>query len=331
MRGERLKGLNAIRALCALFILWGHVAQPDFCRWEIASLPLPECCAYVFFVISGFLAGYRIDKAEGSLVYYDKKARRILPLYYSYLVISVLVFVAVGRSEEVLDSRLLYYLFLVPQIPFSKADGIIPLVHLWFIGTIVLFYVLFPLFAKLKADKRVTGAAVIAVLWLLLKLLLRYFAGQDSTLYRLVGVTSLDVLFVGVWAGLLLREGNPLLEKTKRMRWLGVAAWVLFLSSGFYGRLIPAPVRVEFIALLALAMIVTQQAESPFPNLEIKFLDGLGAISYEIYVTQILVIVLLSQACSKLGVEIPAVAVYLVCTAVVTGVAWCFHQVLKHK
>ena len=139
MSNSRVKGLNGIRALCALFILLGHISQRDFCQWEITSLPLPECCAYVFFLISGILAGYRIDQTGDVLSYYRKKARRILPLYYFYVIISVLLFVVMGRLDEVLDSRLWYYLFLVPQIPFCSHTGILPLVHLWFIGTIVLF------------------------------------------------------------------------------------------------------------------------------------------------------------------------------------------------
>ena len=337
MSNSRVKGLNGIRALCALFILLGHISQRDFCQWKIASLPLPECCAYVFFLISGILAGYRMDQTGGVLSYYRKKARRILPLYYSYLVISVLFFVALGRSDEVLNSRLWYYLFLVPQIPFCSHTGILPLVHLWFIGTIVLFYAIFPLFSILKDNGREIGAAVIAVAWLLVKLALRVFSGTDSVSYHLVTVTSLDILFAGVWAGLLMRKGNPVLDYLKGATWLGLIAWLLFLGSGLYASLVPAPIRVEFIALLAFVMIITQQATSPVPNLGVKFLDWLGDISYEIYVVQIIVIVLLSLLYSKLGIEAPAAVIYLVCSAIVIGVAWCFHETLgrlfkvKHK
>jgi Predicted acyltransferases len=337
MNDSRVKGLNGIRALCALFILLGHISQRDFCQWEITSLPLPECCAYVFFLISGILAGYRIDQTGDVLSYYRKKARRILPLYYSYVIISVLLFVALGRSDEVLDSRLWYYVFLVPQIPFSSHTGILPLVHLWFIGTIVLFYVLFPLFAILKDNKRVSGAAVIAIACFLVKLALRVISGTDSVLYHLVTVTSMDILFAGVWVGLLMRRGNPVFDYLKGATWLGLIAWLLFLGSGLYARLIPAPIRVEFVAFLAFVIIMTQQSHSPVPNLEIKFLDWMGDISYEIYVVQIIVIVLLSLLYSKAGIDVPAVVIYLVCSAIVIGVAWCFHKTLgklfkvKHK
>lgn len=328
MSTERLKGLNAIRAFCALFILWGHVSQRDFCLWEIASIPLPECCAYVFFVISGVLAGFRIDNASSVSSFYKKKARRILPLYYSYLFVSALVYLAIGRSDQVFDSRLWYYIFLLPQIPFCSGEGLLPLVHLWFIGTIVLFYALFPLFTKLEEKSRVIGAATIAIIWLLIKLALRIFAGTDSVLYHLVGVTAIDVLYLGVLGGLLLKNGNSELAKVKEMTWLSVIAWLLFLSSGLYGRLIPAPVRIEFIAILSLVIVITQQAELPFPNLENRFLVWMGDISYEIYVTQIIVIILLSMSYFKAGMYLPAIVIYLVCTLVVIGIAWCSHKTL---
>lgn len=176
-KGIRLKGLDGIRALCALFILWGHMAQKDFADWGLGTFPFPECCAYVFFVISGFLAGFRIDTISSPIGYYRKKAKRILPLYYSYISVVVLVFSLLGRGSAVLNTNLLYYLFLVPSIPFAKTNGVLPLVHLWFIGTILLFYLVFPLFAKVKEEKRAIYAIVISFIWLVIKLLLKINGG----------------------------------------------------------------------------------------------------------------------------------------------------------
>ena len=328
MTSGRVKGLDGLRALCALFILLGHVSQRDFCQWEIRSIPLPECSAYVFFAISGLLAGYRVDKTGDVLSYYKKKAYRLLPLYYSYLALSILVFSVLGRWGEIFDGSLLFYLCLIPQIPFCSHAGILPLVHLWFIGVIVMFYALFPLFARVKTNKRKTVAIVVAIAWLLLKFALRVVLGKDSFLYRIVGVTSFDVLFAGVWIGLLLKEENALTERIMNWPVVGLAAGLMYLCSGFYGRLIPAPVRVDFITLLALVFIVSQQREKPFPNFENRFWDWLGAISYEIYVTQILVIIVLSWAYTGARLEFPSFVIYLISMAAVIGVAWCFHWAL---
>lgn len=331
MSGGFVKGLDGLRALCALFILLGHVSQPDFCQWRIGVVPVPECSAYVFFAISGLLSGYRADRMGSVLAYYKKKARRLLPLYYSYLVLSVLVFSAWGNADEILDFRLLYYLFLVPQIPFCSQTGILPLVHLWFVGVLVLFYSLFPLFLSVKEDRRKEVALIVSITWLLLKLAMRVVAGTYSYLYRIVGVTSFDVLFAGVWVGLLLKAGNPVVERMKNAPVIGLLAGLMYLGSGFYARFIPAPVRVDYIAMLTLVFIVSQQREKPVPNLENRFWGWLGAISYEIYVTQILVIIMLSQAYSKAGLDFPSFVIYLICVAAVIGVAWCFHQALNRR
>lgn len=329
MKSSFVKGLESLRALCALFILLGHVSQRDFCQWEIDSIPLPCCSAYVFFAISGLLAGYRVDKVGGFLSYYKRKAFRLLPLYYSYIILSILFFFTLGRWDEILDKHLMYYLFLVPQIPFCSQAGILPLVHLWFVGVTVLFYVLFPLFTRVKENKRKVMAVVIAIAWLFLKLALRVVAGTESFLYKIVGVTSFDVLFMGVWVGLLLKERNPVVERMKNLPVLGVLAGLMYLGSGFYDRLIPAPVRVDYIAMLALVFIISQQREPPIPNLENSFWRWLGSISYEIYVTQILVILLLSWAYSRMDLRFPSFVIYMISTATVTGVAWCFHLALN--
>lgn len=329
MRDRRIRGLDGLRALCALFILWSHVAQNDFCKWEIEFIPVPECCAYVFFAISGLLAGYRIDETNSNRSYYKKKAQRLLPLYYSYIVVSILVYSILGQTDQVFENGLFYYLFLIPQVPFCTKTALLPFVHLWFVGVIVLFYFLFPFFARFKVNKRKTEALCLAIAWLLIKLVLRVFFGSGSILYKLVSVTSFDVLFIGVWVGLLIKEDNRMLEKLKNYYSLGLFAGLLFLCSGLYGSLIPAPVRMDFIAILALVFIVFQQKELPFPNLENRFLNWLGSISYEIYVTQILVIILLSEAYSKAGIVFPSLVIYMICTAIVIGVAWCFHEAIN--
>lgn len=333
MSETHVKGLDGIRALCAMFVLWDHVSQQALCGWKVVSLPVPVCCAYVFFAISGFLAGYRIDKITSVFSFYKKKVARLFPLYYSYLVISILVFIAIGQSRQVLSPRLLWYFCMMPQIPFCSHTGILPFIHLWFIGTLVLFYGMFPFFAKILSKKRIPVAAIIAFVWLFLKLALRAFVGTDSFLYEFVRVTSLDILFAGVWAGLLWKEGNPFLTRLENCATISVIAWLMFLSSGLYGVFIPAPIRPEFMAFLAFLIMITQQKESPLPNLELKFLDWLGKISYEIYVVQFLVLILLSKVYFRIGFEIPDFLIYAVSSFMVIGSAWCVNKAVAwtHK
>jgi len=68
--------------------------------------------------------------------------------------------------------------------------------------------------------------------------------------------------------------------------------------------------------------------EKPVVNLDNKFCDWLGGISYEIYVMQILVIILLSDLYTLFGLSLPAVVIYAVVTAVVILVAWGVNKLM---
>ena len=330
---KRLKGLDGLRALCALFLLWGHIAQQDFCNWSVFSIPVPECCAYVFFVISGFLAGYRIDSISSLSQYYKKKANRILPLYYAYIACSVLVYLCLGKTREIINTKLLYYLFLVPSIPFCHHTGILPLVHLWFIGTLVLFYLIFPLFSRIKKERTTLLLSIgIIIFWFALKIVVRSLLGKGSFFYKFVGVTSFDILFLGVLGGISLKRGSQvttMISASVNRTLISILFWFLFLLSGIYGRFIPAFARPEFIAVLSLSLILTQQNPNPFPSLDGFVFKWLGSISYEIYVIQILVIILLSDVYSALHWNIPDAFIYMICTVAVIGTAWLFHKGLR--
>ena len=313
-----LKGLDGIRALCALFVLWGHMSQKDFVSWDITPLPLPECAAYVFFAISGVLAGFRIDSVSSPGDYYKKKAFRILPLYYTYILLSIVVFLSLGRTSEVINARLPYYLFLVPSIPFVLSQGILPLVHLWFIGTLILFYLFVPLLAKFNRRKQKILALVISAIWFAAKLLARLFG--HGAVYRLIGCTCFDVLCLGVWCGLQLKDGTSL-GNVKAVL-ISVFTWGLFLLSGLYGHIIPALVRIEFVSVLALIIIVTQQRQKFCFFLENKVARFLGGISYEIYVVHILVIILLSYVYQRLCLSTANWVIYLTSTLIVILVSY---------
>lgn len=328
-----LKGINGLRALVALVILWGHIPQDAFAKWsEVKSLPLPICCAYVFFVISGFLSGFRHSSIESFACYYKSKVKRIFPLYYSYLLIAVFVYCLFGWPDEVIDNRLFYYLFLVPNIPFCSASGLVPVVHLWFIGSLLLFYLIFPIIVNLGKGRMLKLSAIICIFWALSKWAIYLFVGKDTFLYRYWGITGFDCAFAGVFFGVLFREKSvqvySFLDSTF-YKGIAILAWVLFLSSGLYGSFLPAPVRVEYIVLLSICLIFDQLSNKPVLNLENKTCNWLGKVSYEIYVTQILIIVLLSSLYVKFNLSFPDYLVYLCVTGVVIFVSWLFNRGLS--
>ena len=326
-REGHLNGLDGIRALCALIILWGHIPQSVFCDWGRVngwlSITLPPSCAYVFFVLSGFLVGFKTQGATDSLKYYKKRAQRILPLYYGYIIVSVIIFILLGRTSEVVNTGLWYYLFLVPEVPFSISRGLLPLVHLWFVGVVVLFYIVCPLFSRVKDESRHRVAFLIALGWLVLKCALYLFVGKDTFVYRFVGVTSFDCLFYGVWLGTIWKRKSQRVIRLAENRYIAASAWILFLFSGLYGRYVhvPSPVGNEYIAALAGVMMLNQVSRTPIVSLENRVCNWLSSISYEIYVSHILVIMLISYLYTQAGWQWPSILIYAVCTFVVIIIA----------
>ena len=320
---SRLPGLDGLRALFAIIILSGHILQPDFAAWsEKPASYLPPCCVYLFFVLSGFMAGYKEDTVTSVPNYYRKRAKRILPLYYGYIFACLLTYFAIGEIDTVFNTCLPWYFTLVPQIPFcSKADAILPLVHLWYIGPLVMFYLLFPLIAISTGRKNRLGL-YIAIGWVVLKCLLYLLVGKASFIYKLISVSSFDCLFFGVWLGMTVKKGNSQLVSLGNNRPLGILIWALFLLSGFYGDYIPSVIRNDYMAILGGGLIINQLSLRPAVSLNNMVCNWIGSISYEIYVVQILLILLLSRLYVYTGGRWPVWLVFLMCMLSVISVAY---------
>ena len=96
-----LPGLNGLRAIAALSVVIAHVSQEgiaDFGLPRLFDLPMAGYGVTLFFVISGFLITYllisEIKKTDTVSVskFYIRRILRIWPIYYLFILISVIVF-----------------------------------------------------------------------------------------------------------------------------------------------------------------------------------------------------------------------------------------------
>lgn len=122
-----LPGLNGLRAIAALSVMWGHVFQSTFGNWggvEGFALPVVADGVTLFFVISGFLITYLLlnEEAQSRHIsiprFYVRRILRIWPIYYLYMAIALTV------SHSWNDSNVWYYLFFGANIPFVLTSGI---------------------------------------------------------------------------------------------------------------------------------------------------------------------------------------------------------------
>ena len=328
-----LPGLNGLRAIAALSVMWGHVFQYTFGNWGIKGCALPVVADGVtlFFVISGFLITYLLlnEQKESNQVsipkFYLRRILRIWPIYYLYLVVALTV------TSTWNDPCVWYYIFFGANIPFVLSIGIWPIVHYWSIGVEEQFYLFWPWLVKFthgKFKKLVVTAIAVCSIWLLCKWGI-YLVYGKNVIYRFFADTRFDCMMLGAIGAILYYNKSKWFNRLMSNCWLGLICLLLLLFSQPWAWVIPAPIRPQALALLSLVCIMSQ-LNHPIINLENRVCDFVGKISYGIYVIHQLFIFLLSCLYRNLEIQLPhgvdIAVIYIVVTAVTILVAWLSYR-----
>ena len=331
-----LPGLNGLRAIAALSVLWGHLFQGIFGEWNVAgggwTLPAVYDGVTLFFVISGFLITYLLlnEQRKSQTVsigkFYMRRILRIWPIYFLYLVIALTV---TGSWHE---EGLWYYLVFTANIPFIMSVGILPIAHDWSISVEEQYYLFWPWLVRLTRGRgrRLLWLALgLCCGWLAMKYGL-YLTCGTTLVYRFFAATRFDCMMLGVMGAILFYHRQPLFMRVLGNRWLGL---VCLLAVGFsvpWAGYVPAPLRPQVLALLSLGAIMGQVVGHPVINLENRIMDSIGKVSYGIYVIHPLMIYLLSALWRSWNPDLPGaisnILIYCGVTLAAYAVAWVSYQ-----
>lgn len=334
---KRLTGLDGLRFMAIMILVYGHCSQNDFISIgdgdTIWSFPLPDGCLTILFVLSGFLAGYFAEKSKDVKTYYLKRATRIFPVYYFYLIIVSLAFLLIGNREEVFNDRLWCYVFSMGIIPFCKSNGILPFVHLWFVSSVALFYAIFPWIVKISKEEFSRWSLGCFLAMFVGKMALYFCFGKDTMAYRLVASSQFDCIFCGVYVATLVKNRSEMVKIIGNNRIITIIAWLLFVFGGLYSSMIPAPIRNEFFMVVAVAIILGLTCEKPLIKLEGDFWRFMGKISYDIFVMHIIILLAISWIYQCIGitnVTLPVTIItYLVATGITVFLAWLCNKYIE--
>lgn len=328
-----LPGLNGLRAIAALSVMWSHTFQSSFGDWGTKGFHLPVVADGVtmFFVISGFLITYLLlNEQERSRTisipkFYMRRILRIWPIYYGYMAIALIV------TSTWNDPNIWYYCFFGANIPFILTAGIWPIVHYWSIGVEEQFYLFWPWLVKGSGGKTVrllVLAISLCVIWLACKWGI-YLIWGATTVYRFFAVTRFDCMMIGAIGAILFFTRNEWFNHLFRNRIIGAACLLVLFFSQPWANLIPAPVRTQVIALLSLTCIMSQ-LHNPIINLENRMCDFVGKISYGIYIIHPLLIFLLSGLYRNmdfyLSGSMETVTIYILITGSTLLLAWISYR-----
>lgn len=225
LRDRALDGLRGIAILLVLVMHSMHF-QPaaPFWAWLNAAAKVGWVGVDLFFVLSGFLITRvlcELREAPNRLhVFYGRRALRILPAYFFYLLLAVptLLFFAKPEHAQLTREMLPWLLVFLQNFHSAWTDSEInlgPLSHLWSLSVEEQFYLFWPLVIWHVRTQNLARVAIIFwILAVLCKLLFATMQVLPHIPYVLT-ITRMDGFAAGAWLASWLVTGKKPLP-----RWL---------------------------------------------------------------------------------------------------------------
>lgn len=174
----RQNNFDLLRFLFAfiVFLVHSHVLSGEKSLSLLSKLLSTDIAVKSFFVVSGFLIFMSYENSSGAKSYFNKRARRIYPAYFSIVVICALLgvfFTTLPWTEyfslpalKYIAANMVFLNFLQPALPGLFENNSLQAVNgaLWTLKIEVMFYLIVPL--VILAFRRAGRLPVILALYI---------------------------------------------------------------------------------------------------------------------------------------------------------------------
>ncbi len=297
-------GLNGIRAIAALAVVALHITvyldRFGLNPYLIGQMPngnpkgidLAVFGVTIFFALSGFLITYLL-LAEQAIQpisiknFYIRRILRIWPLYYSYLIVALVVS-RIGQvpHESISD---LFYFFFAPNVPKSFQLRSDLLGHYWSLGVEEQFYLFWPVFVKAFHRRLFSATAVLLAAFMALKVV-GFYVFTGSVFHTAVDVNRFSCMMIGAMGAYLYFHQQQWFIRLATHWSVQVLGWLVVALAAVNRFHLANIINHEVMACLSTALIIGQAQGKGLLNLDTPVMDYLGKISYGIYVIHPLVI-----------------------------------------
>jgi peptidoglycan/LPS O-acetylase OafA/YrhL len=249
-----IRALDGIRGLAIILVMlhhFEHLIPP--CNIAIRSMKHMFSYGWagvdLFFALSGFLiTGILLDTRKANnyfTAFYARRVLRIFPLYYSVLIVILVVASVWGHRPQVVPlvaDQKLYFLYLTNWLVLWKGQwGGNILGHFWSLAVEEQFYLIWPLCVWLLISQRLAKVAVGAsVIALLVRIFWVAHTGPSQAIV-MATVTRMDTLLCGALAAILFRQAQTLGVLRRWLPRISCAAILLFIAGVGLVRLIHGP------------------------------------------------------------------------------------------
>ncbi|TMI64960.1 MAG: acyltransferase [Bacteroidetes bacterium] len=298
-----LRGLNGIRAIAALAVVFSHISLSLklFGFKKSFTNDLAAFGVTIFFALSGFLITYLLIREKEKFgdikikAFYLRRILRIWPLYFFYLLIVVVVLFFC--MPETLPGSIAYYIFLGANVPFIFNFSLALLGHYWSLGVEEQFYLFWPWIVK-RSEKLLRFLLIFVAVFALLKIGMRLLDKQTGIQwpYLVLDVTRFDCMAIGAIAAVFYSRNEVYFFKVCFNKIVQTIAWLSLIFMAFNRFHIASVIDNEIVACIAVVLIVNVCANAgTIIDLEKPVFNFLGKISYGIYVYHPLVIFLTAR------------------------------------
>ncbi len=300
---KHLKGVDTLRAVSALAVVWGHIellkkrAGIENMLDNNCHFPNGHIAVIFFFVISGFLITYLLVKEKESKgkidlkKFYLRRIYRIWPLYYLILLLSFIIFPVYYSKLTIL-----LCLTIFPNIAhvFGIAWPTSP--QVWSIGVEEQFYLFWPIILTFLPKRKIAFYLLIFIIvYTLIPFFIecvydKYYQKQNIYFFKqFFYETKFNCMAIGSLVGFLYAEKNKVLNyiKVKIVAFLSI---VLLAGLWFY-RFKLNNFNDEFYSVL-FVIVLYNIIENPKINIDTSITCFLGKISYGIYMYHWIVVLL---------------------------------------
>ena len=260
---RNVRALDGIRGVAIILVLFHHyefVIPP--CNVEIQYMKLVFSFGWagvdLFFALSGFLiTGILLNTRNANnyfSAFYVRRILRIFPLYYSVLIVVLVVAALQNPRPQIVplvEDQKLYFLYLTNWLGLWKGHwGPNLLGHFWSLAVEEQFYLIWPLCVWLLSWQRLARLAIGASVIALLARIFWVDHSGPSQAIIVATVTRMDALLCGALGAILFRQAQSL---SLLRQWLPRIAFVTL--SGFVAAV--AWLRVTHGAFTVLVFVET--------------------------------------------------------------------------